>query len=646
MRTLLAVLVFLALAAPAVAGDLRAKLVETIDSLRDEDSKRDYRVVLPEKIPEVPKDARLRVEFALGHYTVSLGRIEFVPGEKAVAVTDLTYGSYILGMRDLAFRGIGFTYSVGSMPPGKYRDLVAKLLLVSKAKLDWREGRVPASRGVSGTVSSGDGDLHLRLTAGEKTLLETDASVPAYDPREVFAKRIDDTGRAFLYVMLVLQAMEGVDGREVVAADRSNLAETLTKELAALGDDIPAFRLRLRVASLGALGHTAAIPVLKTLLERKFVAHHARVAIRKIEILALEEPKKALEALMNHPLSDLREWAEAVMKERYGKTLRTSLLRLFTSEDPTDRLEALSKLARLDPKDLTLARKGLTDPHPRVRVPAAAMVWDAERKPECTKILLAVAKDSSLATRFSFYARTGAMEALTWHGPRGGVDEIREGLAAIALDEQDDVTARGSALFGLAYLGDRKAIPVAMTVFLSEVPENPVYLHAAPDWVTEDMIERARGLRGYLQSDDVRQDAARTLGILRAKVAVPPLAKLLTDAPKENEGNLRMWTAQALARIGDSRGREALEKWAARQTDRMRKDQAKAFLALYSALTGKEPAKALLDHLAADGSWSDPIWIEIALEDLADDERLAELAEADYGERLKELIANARKRRE
>jgi HEAT repeats/PBS lyase HEAT-like repeat len=643
MRTLFAAVAVLLLVSPAVTGDLRKAVVEKIDSMRDDASKRDYRVVLPEKVPEVPRDARLRVEFRLGHYSRGLGRIDFTPGEEAVVVTNLDYGSYLLGMRDLAFRGIGFTYSVGSLQPGAYRELVAKLLLVRAAKLEWKEGRVPESRELSETFSSGDGELHVYLVSGGKTLLSGDLRVPAYDPREVFAKRIDDTGRAILYVALVLEAVEGVQDRMVTDADRTALADALTTELAALGEDEEAFRKRLRIASLGALGHEAAIPAIRANLKHRLLDREAQVAIRKIEILNLEDPKEALEALMNHPIPDLRDWGEAVMRERYAEEYRAAVVALFSSEDPADRVEALAKLRRHAPKDPTLALKGMADPYPRVRVPAATMVWDAERKPECTGILLAVAADKSLTTRFDFWARTGAMEGLTWHGPRGAVEEIRKGLEPIALDETDDVTARGSALLALGYLGDRKAIPTALTVYLSKVPKKPVYLHAAPGWVAEDVIER--DLKEYLQGDDVRADAVRTLGILRAKIAVPPMTEFLADAPAEHERNLRSSTARALARIGDPRAREALERWAGRQTGRHGRDWAENLLALFGALTSKDPAKAMLDHLEDGGRWGDPIWIEIALADLADDDRLAELAKGEYGDGLKQAIANARKRR-
>jgi hypothetical protein len=106
-----------------------------------------------------------------------------------------------------------------------------------------------------------------------------------------------------------------------------------------------------------------------------------------------------------------------------------------------------------------------------------------------------------------------------------------------------------------------------------------------------------------------------------------------------------MYVAQALARIADPRGKAALEAWAARQTDRMRKDDGKAFLALFAAQNAKDPAKALLDLLAERGRWSDSIWLEIALADLADDARLAALAKADYEDHFRALIESARKRK-
>ena len=63
----------------------------------------------------------------------------------------------------------------------------------SAAPLVAREGRTPASRGSGGGWTTADGKLHVSLTAGEATLLAGDFPLTALDPREVFAKRIDDT---------------------------------------------------------------------------------------------------------------------------------------------------------------------------------------------------------------------------------------------------------------------------------------------------------------------------------------------------------------------------------------------------------------------------------------------------------------------
>ena len=158
------------------------------------------------------------------------------------------------------------------------------------------------------------------------------------------------------------------------------------------------------------------------------------------------------------------------------------------------------------------------------------------------------------------------------------------------------------------------------------------------------MVEEERSRATYLQLDDVRQDAVRSLGILRAKTAVPHLQRLLVEAPREYEHNLRMWAAQALARMGDPKSRKALETWAGRLTDEGHMDDSRGFMALYTALTSKDPAKALLDHLNECGRWSDSTWVEIALADLAGEKRLAELSNGDYCERLQEIIACARKR--
>jgi len=644
MRIVLFGFAVLFLVSPAFAEDLRSGLIEMIDSMRDDESRRDYRVVLPARVPAVPKNVRLRVEFGLGHRPANHGRIVFVPKGTSVTVSYLTHGRSSRRTRTLSDRGLGTTFTVGEIPGEAYRTLVTRLLLAESSRLECREGQVPADRRAAGHTSS-DGLFHIEAVAGKDTLISGDLGVSVFKPHVVLGKQIDDLGRALLYVALVSEAASEIRTRSATEVERRELAAQLMKELSQLGKNVIGYRRRLRIDSLGSLGYAEAVPVLKAQLAHPYMERCVQVALRKIEILNLKNPRKALEALMRHPAQELRDWAEAELKARYGKDFRKFVIALFSSGDPAHRLEALLKLQRLAPSDLTLARRGMVDPHPKVRVPSAARIWDAEKTPECTRILLEVAADRSLVSWFAFFARTEAIEALTWFGPRGDVDEIRDGLTAIARDEKDDVTARGSALFGLGCLGDRKAIPTILEIFLREVPEEPVYLHAAPDWVTEDMVEEARSRSSYLQSDDVRQDAVRSLGILRAKTAVPHLQRLLVEAPLEFEHNLRMWAAQALARMGDPKSRKALETWAGRLTDDdSHMDESRDFMALYTALTSKDPAKALLDHLNERGRWSDSTWIEIALADLAGEKRLSEFSSGDYCEQLREIIANARKR--
>ena len=253
----------------------------------------------------------------------------------------------------------------------------------------------------------------------------------------------------------------------------------------------------------------------------------------------------------------------------------------------------------------------------------------------------ATARDKSLRTYEYFHARTGSIETLTWRGPLGDPAKIHDTLIAILLDEKDDVTVRGSAALGLAYMGDRRAVPALLKVFQSPVPAKPCYLHEPPGWVSDEMAAKARSLSRYLQTDDPRMEAARALGILRAREAVAPFAARLVHAPKEDEHNLESYIGEALSRIGSLDAVPILTKMRDAQDTEEDAGTWQRRLDILKALNGKHPARALLTLL--DGTYSDGIWVELALTDLASIKELESLRKERPSD--KDVIAAALERK-
>lgn len=131
----------------------------------------------------------------------------------------------------------------------------------------------------------------------------------------------------------------------------------------------------------------------------------------------------------------------------------------------------------------------------------------------------------------------------------GKAGDTRAVPALVAALKDRDGLVRFSAAKALAEFEDRRAIPALIEAFndsnQSEIESQVIFSLESSKDNHEILTERA-----YTQ----RWDAARALGKLRDKRAVPALIGALNDS----DGLVRVSTAKALAELGDERGVSAL----------------------------------------------------------------------------------------
>lgn len=537
------VAVALLLASLAHAGEIVDGVRKHIDGFRTDEDRRRFRLVLPDAAPEAPAVSVLTMDYRIGHYSVAEGQLRFAPGEGDVLVERVEIGSYLPGFRTWTPRGIGVRIERARLARTRYDALVRRILVVREARL---EGD---GFGMGWGPTTSDGRFRMRLEA-EELSFEVETSFPV--PHGLLGA-IGEPERALFWRSLADVAIDGLAFERVDAT--GPVAERLLKELEGCSD----WRARFRIRILGALGEKKAVPVLEKMGgEESPVGYEAAIALKQIETLQLEDPVPTLGALLDYPDPIVREWAHAVLRERYATVYRDQLVALFDRSGVEGKLLAIDSLAEFAPADLSLARRGLADGSARVRVEAGLRLLDAGHVEGLEEVFLAAAADKGLTNREEFWARTGAVDGLPFLP--GGGERTRKALTRILADEADDVIVRGAAALSLGRLGDPAAIPALLEVFRSPVPEAPVYLQEPPAGWDEEMEAEFRSVETYLQRDDVRSDAARALGLLRAKEAVAPLMGYLAREPTDHDHNLRATIALSLAQIAAPQARPILEQ--------------------------------------------------------------------------------------
>jgi hypothetical protein len=576
----------LAVAGTAVAQDVRAQVRAFVDSLRSEEERRGSRVVLPDV--ELPADRAVEIEYRMGHHTITYGLLRFELEGDTVRVARTEFVTYLPDVGLPPFAKAGLRVEEARLTRATYDAFVHGLLLLGSVRLE------PQTECVKGHTG---GSLFLKV--GDA--LRTEVTVPYARPSEVLQGRIDDSGRGLLWFRFVATRMRTWRLKKV--ADPALVAGHLLAGLA----EVQGWRRDLRVLGLGWLGHEPALVKLRE-LDRN--APLVNLAIHQIELVVECEssptPPKVFQKLLNWGFPGVSEWAHELLKSRYPAAYKDVLKMLFSSPTPADRLRAVQEMEKVDATDHSLARAALEDPAAEVRVEAARILKETEP-------LLAIVRDRKLRLENGWSPRCAAIIYLTWdYPPTSNPKQVGPVLVAVATDESDDVRIRHGAAVGLGCLGYREAIPVLLKLLM----QHPV---------------QGVGTR------DLRSGAAQALGCLRAGEGVGALIELFEASPRKYNTQ-RQELGNALGRIGDSRGLDALRKAAAAAKEK-REHSWWERCATYAEAIQARDAKTLLTRGLTGGC---PAYIVTLLADLFDVKELRSLLREDWlSERKRSLVVRA-----
>ena len=225
---------------------------------------------------------------------------------------------------------------------------------------------------------------------------------------------------------------------------------------------------------------------------------------RRSAILTAENVELLIVAELDGPRAVTRArraWLYAQLRKRYPAAFGVRVIRQFGAK-----------------ADLELVREFWNFTHDRAAVPALLVI--AGRKSE----ELAVRKESLRLL-------------IMWTLPKDR-ERTRSRLAAILLDETDDVRVRGAAATALGRMGDRRSIPALRRQLLRPTPERPVFINSV------------RHRDAYLDRFDLRGPVALALADLGATEAIPELEATLGDGvTPERRAKMRGEVALALSRL-------------------------------------------------------------------------------------------------
>jgi len=523
-----------------------------IDSFRSGPGRKEVELRLPKTLPKARPHDALEVESRVGYHVFRNELLRFVPGEEACAVERLTYTAALSpdlvwpGTEDEVEEQSGVRFECATMPRADYDRLCRELAAIRGASLVPRKYDLDAGRYGTSTAS---GYARLAFEKDGRAEAVSEGIVPVHPPGEGTVLRAipDDLRRLLLWRRVV-------DRMDVVAFEPAGLApillDRLCRDIASAGQR-EAPRLRFRISVLGEAGYRPARKALAALAQRDDQwSDRVRVALAQIDVLNAEDRKAAVIEAAGHESRAVRDWAARRMRKDHPNEYRAFLEKNLDSRFPSTRERAYEQLLKMEENGRPLLERGLKDPSGRIRLACATRLWELAPDPSIAKVLLDVARDRTLTSRFDFSSRVVAAQIVGGLGPPVEPEPVRRALTRMLVDGKEDVLVRGGAAEGLGRLGSRKAIPVLREQFNKPPPDDAVYMGAGYDF----------GRHGYLQSDDMRGPIAEALAMLAAEEAVPDLAAFLLAEPRIGEQNLRPRVGAALAALGTPEtARAALE---------------------------------------------------------------------------------------
>jgi len=562
--------VALLLLAAAAAGESREEVRAFVERFRSQKARDAAPVVVPDVA--LPAVHGVRVEYVQGHHVTEYVLLRFTEEGDLVRVLRSTYVTYLQDVGLPPFTKAGLSVEEARITRADFDDFAHRLLLLGSARIEGEP---------EGECRDSGGSIHVEVGTSLRR------EVPLAHPRRANASldRLDQGGRGLLWFRHAAERQRGwkfgaAAEAEVVAGDM--LADLL---------EVQGWRRDLRVLNLGWLGHEPALEKLSKLDRKEPLVD---VAMRQIELIVQcrdsPTPPPIFQKLLNWSYPGLSEWAHEQLRRRYPAAYKDELCGLFGSPKPADRLRALEEMERLDPEDLSLARRALADPAAEVRVEAARLARDND-------VLLRIARGAKQGEE----ARCAAIIYLTWEFPPSAeAKTVGPALIAVARDGKSETRVRCQAVVGLGYHGYQDAIPALLGLLARRAaPEDPFY--------------------------DLVAHAAEALGYLRAQEAVEPLVKLF-EAPPRTYEHRRQEIGNALARLGDPRGIAALERALAAAEDGAERGWWQSAITHAQAIRARD-AKALLGESLGGGC---PGYTVRLLADLFDHGELRSLLDAPW----------------
>lgn len=216
--------------------------------------------------------------------------------------------------------------------------------------------------------------------------------------------------------------------------------------------------------------------------------------------------------------------------------------------------QAMSELAeeRIEADFTRIFRYLLDDEDAQVRANAINGLWEDE-DPALIRILIGALRSDPAAP-----VRAAAAEALgrfvllaeTKRVPAYQGDEIRNALLAVIRNNGEDTQVRRRAIESISYLGDETVRDIVMTAYADDDARMRATAIFAMGRSADPYWKRTVAQELYSPDPQMRFEAARAVGELEFKAAVPRLVELVQDADREVQ-------SAALTSLGQIGGREA-----------------------------------------------------------------------------------------
>lgn len=299
---------------------IRKQVIQKLSEIKPPDDKKYiYKIVVPNKIEELPSNLRLDISYKIGHYefqNVAL-RFEREKSQPFIKATKFAYGSSLAFLKKYAKPDF-YISQQGKISVEDFDKLLKKAYtlynsniekeyVVEKPAKTNKKGGVSAGYGVGGgssshSFSSSDGRIILNLINTSnllKPIIQENGTLHADKLKDRITNGYEDL-RVHLFWEVFYDYLENNQIlNEIDKLIAEEIAISRLEESQTISNYTEYFRLSAYIKVLGNIGTTKAIPALEKIAKsnmleedwNKYLKEDALEAIRTIKLIRTKEPE-------------------------------------------------------------------------------------------------------------------------------------------------------------------------------------------------------------------------------------------------------------------------------------------------------------------------------------------------------------------